>query len=307
MRALQLNGFGGVDVLEVRDVPLPIPRAGEVRIRVAAAGLNPVDVQTRSGALVRAGVMLERSVGLGWDVAGYVDMIGESADSHLRLDDAVVGISDRVMLPVKTHAEFVVLPASSVARVPDGRDLVELATAPLNATTASQAIEAAGLQPGETLLVTGAAGAVGGYVVQLASQLGLRVVATARSEDEDAVRQFGASEFLPAGEQLPSAVRQVSVDGADAVIDAAQLGLDALDALRGGATFVSLLGPGPVPLRGVTVRQVWVRSDQAVLDRIARTSLIHRVSDTFALDDAADAHRALESRGLRGRPVFTFA
>ncbi|WP_326949698.1 NADP-dependent oxidoreductase [Amycolatopsis sp. NBC_01307] len=307
MRAMVVRRFGGPEVLEPVDVPAPVPGPGQVRIRVAAAAVNPVDAATRSGLLTEAGIIPPRDVlGLGWDVAGQVDAVG--AGAGFRVGDAVIGLRDRLATPLGAYAEQIVLDAAAVAAAPAGVSPAEAATLPLNALTAAQALDLAGTTG--TLLVTGAAGAVGGYAVALAHARKLRVVAVAGPADEAQVRAFGADEFVPRGPALGDRVRALVPGGVDAVLDTALLGLDALDAVRGGGEFVAFAaGAAPIPLRGVRVRGVWIRADGTRLAELARLAaegvLPLRVADVLPLADARSAHERLTAGGLRGRLVLT--
>ena len=304
MRAIVVRRFGGPEVLEPVEVPVPEPGPGQVRIRVAAAAVNPVDVATRAGILTEAGVIPPREVlGLGWDVAGEVD-----AGSGFGWATAVIGLRDRIATPLGAYAEQIVLDASAVAPAPAGVSPAEAATLPLNALTAAQALDL--VETTGTVLVTGAAGAVGGYAVALAHARKLRVVAVASEADEALVRGFGADEFVPRGPALGDRVRALVPGGADAVLDTALLGLDALDAVRGGGEFVAFAaGAAPIPLRGVRVRSVWIRADGTRLAELARLAsagvLPLRVADVLPLSAAATAHERLAAGGLRGRLVLT--
>ncbi|TMR27871.1 alcohol dehydrogenase catalytic domain-containing protein, partial [Nonomuraea zeae] len=158
MRAVVIRSFGGPEVLEVTEVPVPVPGPGQVLIRVEAATVNPVDVATRSGALAEAGLLPPRDViGLGWDVAGVVEATGPGV-AGLASGDRVIGLSDRLDVPLGAQAEYVVLDADAVTRAPAGVTPAEAATLPLNGLTAVQALDRLDLARGGTLLVTGAAG-----------------------------------------------------------------------------------------------------------------------------------------------------
>jgi NADPH:quinone reductase-like Zn-dependent oxidoreductase len=306
MRAVVIQSFGEPEVLAVAEVPEPQAGPGQVRIRVAAAAVNPVDAATRLGALAAGGLMTGAGqVGLGWDVAGEVDQVGGGA---FAVGDRVVGLCDRLDLPTKTQAEYVVLEADAVAPAP-GTDLVAASTLPLNASTALQGLDLLGLSPGQTVLVTGAAGAVGGFAVELAVARGLRVVAAAGAGDEALARGFGAEVFVPRSAPLAETVRRAVPGGVDGALDAAVLGVPALDAVRGGGAFVAVIGgAAPPPLRGIRVANVWVRADGAALRELsasaARGALTLRVADTLPLADVAEAHRRLAKGGLRGRLVL---
>ncbi|MER7177767.1 alcohol dehydrogenase catalytic domain-containing protein [Streptomyces mesophilus] len=304
MRAVIVRSFGGPEVLEVAEMPVPEPGSAQIRIRVAAAAVNPVDVQTRSGALTAGGLLPRREViGIGWDVAGTVDALGPGV-AGLRRGDAVIGLCDRLALPLKAQAEYVVLDADAVAAVPAGTDLVAAATLPLGGLTAAQALDIAAAEAGGTLLVTGAAGAVGGYAVQLAARAGVRVVAVAGAADEQAVRELGAELFVPRTADLPAAVRDLVPGGVDAAVDAASVGVLALDAVRGGGSLVGVLGNAPTPLRGIRVGQVWIRADGPRLAELAAAGLRARVADVLPLDAVAEAHHRLAAGGVRGRLVL---
>ncbi|MDP4503655.1 NADP-dependent oxidoreductase [Nonomuraea turcica] len=304
MRAL-IGGSGAPRLVEV-----PVPQAGrrQVRIRVAAAGVNPFDLAVAAGTLADYGVARRLdSYGLGFDVAGTVDQAGDGAG--FLVGEEVIGLAARLELPVKAQAEYVVLDAEAVARAPRGFTAVQAATIPLNSLTAWQALDRAGGRPGRTLLVTGAAGAVGGYLVELAALRGVRVVALAGAGDEELIRGLGAEWFVARGEDVASAVREHVPGGVDAVVDAAVLGLAALDAVRDGGTFVALTaGVAPVGLRGIDVGTVFFRADAAQLGEAVRLveagRLTLRVAEEYPLEKAADAHARLAAGGIRGRLVL---
>jgi NADPH:quinone reductase-like Zn-dependent oxidoreductase len=308
MRAVVVRDFGGPEALEVIDTQTPEPGPGQVRIAVAAAGVNPVDLAVRNGVLVDIGFTLPRAqYGLGWDVAGTVDAVGEGAG--FAVGDRVVGLIDRLDLPLGGYAQYAVLDGAAVGHAPRDASPVQAATFPLNALTADQALDLLGLPAGSTLLVTGAAGGLGGFAVELAVLRGLRVVAVAGPGDEEAVRGFGAEHFVPRGTGVADAVRARVPGGVDGVLDAALLGTPALEAMRGGGSFVAVAhGAAPVPLRGARVRTVWIRADGPRLTALSALAdagrLTLRVAGTFPLEKAAEAHARLAAGGVRGRLVL---
>ncbi|MEU8415460.1 NADP-dependent oxidoreductase [Amycolatopsis japonica] len=309
MRAVVVRRFGGPEVLKFAEVPVPEPGIGQVRVKVAAAGVNPVDAGTRSGFLTEAGIVPPREVlGLGWDVAGTVDAVGDGV-TGFATGDSVIGLQDRPSAALGTYAEFVVLGADALAAAPRTASPEEAATLPLNGLTAVQALDLLDLPPGATVLVTGAAGAVGGYAVTLAKARGFRVVAVAGSADEALVRGFGAEVFVPRGDFVADRVRAVIPGGVDAALDTALLGLEALDAVASRGRFVVFAaGAAPIPLRGITVEHVWIRADGAALtglaDMVDDGTLVLRVADTLPLSEAVKAHELLATGGLRGRLVL---
>ncbi|MFI5914218.1 NADP-dependent oxidoreductase [Dactylosporangium sp. NPDC051541] len=304
MRAVIIRRFGGPEVLELAEIAIPEPGPGQVRVRVAAAAVNPVDVQTRTGALTGAGILAPRpAIGLGWDVSGTIDALGPGV-SGFAAGDQVIGLCDRPGLPAKTQADFSVLDATALAALPSDTDLVSAATLPLNALTAAQALDLVPVAAGQTLLVTGATGAVGGYAVELAARAGVRVVTAAANRDADLVRSLGADVIVPRGTDLAAAVRAAVPGGVDAALDAANLGVRALDAVRGGGAYVGVLGATPPPLRGIRVASVWIRADGPRLATLARLGLTPRVAGTLPLTEVTAAHQRLEAGGMRGRLVL---
>ncbi|GHC77407.1 NADP-dependent oxidoreductase [Streptomyces flavofungini] len=310
MRAVVVREAGGPEALELVEVPVPTAGVGQVRIRVEAAAVNPVDALTRSGALGAAGLLPPRDVvGIGWDVAGSIDEVGPGVRGFAP-GERVIGVRDRLDVTLGTYADFVVLDAAAVAAAPARLSAAEAATLPLNGLTALQALDRLVLAPGATLLVTGAAGAVGGYAVQLAALRGLRVVAYAGAADEEFARAVGAQWFVPRSGDLAEDVRALVPGGVDAALDTAVLGVAALGAVRNHGSFVSVVGgAAPVPLRGITVTEQWVAADDAALARLSALAedgrLTARVADTMPLAEAVRAHRRLDDREvLRGRLVL---
>ncbi|ANP48726.1 NADPH:quinone reductase-like Zn-dependent oxidoreductase [Streptomyces griseochromogenes] len=294
MRAAVVTTFGGPEAVEIADVAVPEPGAGQVRIKVAASAVNPVDLAVRAGVFGGAG----RTLGLGWDVAGTVDAVGPAA--AWRAGEQVVALAAGVAEPLGAHAEYVVVPADAVAKAPATADAVHAGTLPLNALTAVQALDLLELAPGGSLLVTGAAGAVGGFAVQLAAHRGIAVTGQARSADEGLVRSFGAADFTAEG---------VAPGSVDAVLDLAMLGEPALEWVRDGGVFVSAQpGRQPASVRGVRTTSVQVGADGARLAELVRLVdegvLSLRVAETYGLADAAKAHARLAAGGVRGRLVL---
>lgn len=309
MKALIVRAFGDPDALEIIDVAVPDPGPGQVRVRVAASSVNPIDLSTRSGALAQAGLLVAASqTALGCDVAGTVDAVGTGV-TRFAVGDAVIGLRDIFSSIPGAQADQVVLDEGALAPAPRSASLIEAATLPLNGLTADRALRLAGVEAGDTLLVTGAAGAVGGYVLQLAALRRIRTVAVASAEDEGLVRGLGATDFVARADKLAQPVRDIVPGGVDAVIDAAVLGIVAHEALRGGGTFVALVRPfAPPPIRGTEVIVQEVFADGARLADLAALvdagHLTLRVADTMPLTEAAAAHHRFAAGGLRGRLVL---
>jgi NADPH:quinone reductase len=314
MRAIGLTRFGGPEVLQVIELADPEAGPGEVRIRVHAAAVNPTDTGLRNGARAAQLTDIPPPYVPGMDAAGVLDQIGPDTSTDLLVGQQVMAI----VVPRGSHgaySEYVVVPAESVARVPAGASYAEAATLPMNGLTTRLALNLLDQQPGDALAVTGAAGAVGGYAVQLGKAEGLRVIADASEQDEQLVRELGADVVVRRGPDFADRVREVLPAGADALVDAALLNELATPAVRDGgriATVRGYQGTG-ADERGITFYPVFVRSyarEQARLDRLREQAesgeVTLRVARTLPAERAAEAHRALEAGGIRGRLILEF-
>jgi len=312
MRAVGITRFGGPEVLHVVQLPDPEVGPGELRIRVRAAAVNPTDTQLRSGARAARLKDVPAPHVPGMDIAGVLEQIGDGVVTDL-------GVGDRVMAivlprgPRGGYAERVVVPAASVVRTPRGTTDAEAATLPMNGLTARLALDELALGPGQTLAVTGAAGAVGGYAVQLGKAAGFRVVADASAADERLVRELGADTVVPRREDFAAQVRAVVPGGVDGLVDAALLDAGAVGAVRDSGRMVTLRGyeGGTSERRGIIFLPVYVRNysrERGKLDhlrvQVEDGILTLRVARTLPLEQAPEAHRLLESGGIRGRLVL---
>lgn len=321
MRAVVVTEYGGPEVLREMDIEEPHAGPGRLRIRVHAATVNPADVLLRVGDI--DGALRASTVSPpyrpGMEVAGLVDEIGPDTHTDLRVGDRVMAI----MMPIDdsggAYAEYVVVDADQVTAAPAGSSHAEAATLPMNGLTARRALDVLNLTPGQTLAVTGAAGAVGGYVVQLAKADGLRVIADAAPADRQLVSALGADEMVPRGPAVGEQIRRLHPDGVAAVVDAALQGDEVLPALRDGGQIAIVRRPGergtsPLhPERGITIRDVWVPDYTHATEKLDNLRMLAeqgkvtlRVARTFPATDAAAAHRTIERGGVRGRLVLTF-
>ncbi|MGH9057218.1 MAG: NADP-dependent oxidoreductase [Acidimicrobiales bacterium] len=311
MEAVGVVEYGGPEALQVVHLPDPPVGPGEVRIRVHAAAVSPTDTFVRNGSRAEA----QRSAGPppyvpGMDAAGVLDEVGEGTETDLRVGDHVMAI----VVPKGSHgayAEQVVVPAESVARVPEGATDVEASTLPMNGLTARMALDVLGLRPGATLAVTGAAGAFGGYVVQLAKADGLTVVADASEADEELVSDLGADVVLRRGDDFAARVRERFPGGVDAAADGALLHALLAPAVQDGGTVVTVRGyrePGEREIRFVPILVRDYSREREKLDGLRRLveegKVSLRVAGTFPREQAAEAHRRLEAGGTRGRMVI---
>ncbi|GAC00994.1 hypothetical protein GONAM_20_01390 [Gordonia namibiensis NBRC 108229] len=297
-RAAVVTAPSGSDSIEIVDVPVRRPADGQVRVAVAAASINPVDLAVSSGFFHSVGVISgNAAVGLGMDFAGTVLESGAGVD--LAPGTRVAGVLPGFDHPTGAYAEEVVVPVDAVAVVPESLDLVAASTVAINALAAEQILDLLG-EPGpgsDRLLVTGAAGVVGGYLLVLARRRGWDVTGLARPADEEFVRGLGAG-FLdrPQG-------------GWPAVADAAAMQEGALALVRDGGRLVGVMpGRAPGAERGITVEVVDSHADGRLgrlLELAAAGELPIRVEGTLPLDQAADAQKAAAKPGRRGRWVIT--
>ena len=311
MRGVGLFEFGGAEVLQLLDLPETHAAAGEVRIRVHAATVNPTDTYLRNGARAEALRKVPPPYVPGMDIAGVIDEIGVGTTTDFAIGDAVMAM----VVNSASHGayrESIVLSVDSVVRVPAGSTLIEAATLPMNGLTARQSLDQLALRPGQTLAVTGAAGCYGGYMVQLAKADGLHVIADASSADEQLVRSLGADIVVPRGDDIAAQIRKVAPDGVAGLADGSfQCGI-AVGAVRDGGGFASVRGWGGDE-RGITFHKTWVREYNHradLLDRLRQQVeagvITLRVAATFPPEQAAEAHRRLEAKGTRGRLVIVF-
>ena len=217
------------------------------------------------------------------------------------------------------QAEYRVVAADQLAKVPDGWSLTRGGgTLPMNGMTVRTALDMLALPPGSTLAVTGSAGIVGQYAIQLGLHAGLTVIGDAEPEpDEELCQSFGARRVVPRGEAMAAAVRELYPDGVDAVLDAALLGPAILPAVRDGGQLLAVR-PLPGAEDGKAERDIavpWSSSASTctratgiaeLADLVDKGVLTLRVAEVLPASQAAEAHRRLAAGGVRGRLVLTF-
>jgi NADPH:quinone reductase len=309
-RAVGIPEPGGPEVLTVIERTVREPGEGEVRIAVAAAAVNPTDIGLR--AMGAEGIDPPWTPGM--DAAGTVESVGPGVD-RLAVGDSVMAAVTPRRAEGGAQAALIVVPAASAVPVPDGVSVQEAATLPMNGLTAMRGLELLGLADGETLAVAGGAGLLSSYVIGLARERGLRVIADAKAGEEDLVRGFGADVVVPRSDDFAGAVRGVEPDGVAGVYDTALLNDEAFGAIRDGGGLVVVRGwhGGEAP-RGIRVHPVMVRDvleRTEWLEELRRLAgagrLALRVAEAFEPERAGDAQRLMDAGGLRGRAVIVFS
>jgi NADPH:quinone reductase-like Zn-dependent oxidoreductase len=295
-RAAVVRTPRGPESVELVDVPVREPAVGQVRVRVEAATVNITDVWVTDGFFHSLGMIDQPEyAGLGWDFAGTVIQVGPGVD--LAVGTRVAGIVPGFDRDFGSYAEEIVADVEWIAVVPDGVDAATATALPLNALTAEQILDLLGPAGGERLLVTGAAGVVGAFVVRLATNRGWQVTGLARPDDEGFVRGLG-SDFTsePNG-------------GWDAVADPAAMQEAGLALVRDGGRFVGVR-PQAVPssVRGVKTSGVSVEPDAErlamLLESVGRGELPVRIAGVYPLLEVTEGLRLVAKGGLRGRPVL---
>jgi NADPH:quinone reductase-like Zn-dependent oxidoreductase len=328
-RVIQVRRFGGPDDLEVVDAPLPTAGRGEVRVRVLASSLNYTDILIRRHLYPQTARQRPPFV-LGYDVVGEIDQLGEGVKGF-QLGDRVAD-----MTVVGSNAAYRTLRADDLTRAPAGVDPAEAATLILSWTTAYQLLHrAARVQPGQRVLVQGAAGAVGQALLALGRLAGLALWGTARGEQAALIRALGASSIDYRRED----VTRVLPDGFDIVFDG--IGEDgyrrSFAALKRGGllcaygysagvqaqrrmlTMLMWIArlylwrwlPGGKRARFYSINAMrarhpaWFREDlERLLGLLATRAIRPRVAERISFDDVAEAHRRLEAGGLDGKLVL---
>ena len=306
MRAIQIQEFGGPEVLRVQEVSIPVPGPGELLVRVRAAAVNPVDTSIRAG---RAGGLSGASLPYvpGFDVSGTVTAIGSGVDVF-EVDDEVFAMVN--LRRGGTYAEYVIILENEAALKPARVSHAEAAAIPLVALTAWQALfEVAKLQPGQTILIHAGAGGVGSIAVQLAKWRGARIIATASDYNHDFLRGLGVD--VPVDYRTQNFENFAS--DVDVVLD--PIGGDtqvrSLQTLKEGGILVSIVGltsEGRNPSRNVRATSILVQPNSGQLSEIGgliQNGIINPiVSYRFPLEQAPLAHEQSQTRRTRGKIVI---
>ena len=300
MRAVVLEEFGGVDKLELENVDEPLPGQGEVRVRVHATSVNPVDWKIRSGA-AKGRIDVELPAILGRDLAGEVDQTGQGVTGFHK--------GQRVMAMANgTYAELAVAKADVLAPVPDALTFEQAAALPLVVLTGAQLIDrAVKIERGQTILILGALGGVGRSAVHVALQHGAKVIAGVRKSQIDEARQLGVQQVVAIDDEEELA----KLRDLDAVADTVggTVAARALKTLKEGGVFGSVLGaPQDAGKYNVRVETMMAQPDASRLyelaDDVARGSFSIPIAKVLPITQVREAHREAETGHLHGKIVL---
>ena len=301
MRAAAIDEFGPADRLTVRTVPVPVVGHGEVLVRVEAAGVQLTDAAIRSG-WTPPGATIEFPQILGNEFAGTIVQVGNNVRG-LHPGDDVVGFR-----MLDCYAEYVSVSAQQVVAKPERVDWLSAGALSASGQTAHTALERLDAHPGETVLIHGAAGGVGTIAVQLAHRRGLRVVGTGSAQNQAYIHSLGATP-VQYGDGEVERLRQAAPQGIDLAVDAAGHGN-----VRKAAELVDVrqrIGTIVEPALAKDLGCQWITSDRSdkrlneLLDLCARGDLHVTIRATYPLEDAAAAHRQVETGHGRGKVAFT--
>ncbi len=301
-RAVRFDHYGGVEVLRVEEIPDPVPTAGEVRLAVRAAGVNPFDLKILHGAMA-SGRALERPRGLGSDVAGVVEALG-SGVSRFAVGDEVLGASS-----TPAFAERALASEEKLTARPSGVPWAVAGGLAVVVGTAYRTLAMLGVASGETLLIHAASGGVGLAAVQFAVARGVHVIGTAGEGNHDLLRSLVAEPVLY-GDGFAERVRALAPDGVDAVLDASGRGeLAASVELAGGPARVLTIAARDAAEHGVRYHgggggEDTVRALEEVLPLIEDGRFIFRIAGTFSLEEVGRALEASETGHAAGKLVI---
>lgn len=304
MRAVRVERFGGPEVLELQEMPEPHAGPGEVRVRVTAAGLNPMDWKVIATPEAGARFGLTLPTGFGYDFAGVVDEVGG--------DGGGFAVGDRVYGGAMARAAAGHLVADarggSLFHTPDGISDEVASTLPVAATSADAALDAVGLKAGDTLLIGGAAGGVGVFAVQLAKLAGATVIGTCSEATFDFLRELGA-EPVVYGDGLAERVRALAPAGVTAATDL--VGTETIHAaleLGVAPERISAIAAGMNPPGGARPTG-GAQAKPGALDRIAASvaagEIVVPIAATFPIEQVQDAVRLQHGGHVHGKVVVT--
>ena len=305
MKAVLFDTFGGPEVLQVRDIPEPVPGEGEVLIEIHSSSINPADCHVRRGARQNI-VETKFPIRLGRDISGIVKKVGPGV-SDLKVGDAVFAVTDQGK--DGANAEAITIKAGICAKKPDFLSHNEAAALALIGLTALVAIEdTIKLKKGESILIQGGAGGVGGYAVPLAKHIGAKVYATASANNHDYLKSLGADVVIDYNKDDFTKIAQ----NMDAVFDTVggKVQSRSFESLKPGGR-LAWVAAGEADFKvpdGKIIVRPNVARDRPHLERIAELAKSGAIKappmQIMKLDEIRKAHELSESRHVRGKLVI---
>jgi NADPH:quinone reductase len=294
-----LTSFGGPDALGFADMTEPVVGPGQSAVSVRAVALGPWDLRATEGYFAGMGGSTVFPQVQGWDFAGETD------DGRRAL-----GFVAQPWMGTGSLAERIVVPSQVLAELPDELGWAEASALPVCSLTARLLVEGARLSNGDVVVVTGAAGMVGGFAVQLARAEGARVIAAVRGSDAEEARRLGSEVVVSTGPDMADLVRGLHPSGTDACLDTLGLGAPALECVRPGGRFLTTVPEAmPEPAREVAPEAVQVQPDPESLGDLARRAaggeLTVRIAEALPWKDFRRGYELLAGGGLRGKVVLT--
>lgn len=316
MKAVFYQQHGSAEVLEVGELPTPEPGPEQVLVRVAAAGVNPIDRRLRSGELQEY-ISRTFPVVPGWDFAGEIVALGSAVAADWEVGEHVMGLAFTWSIQHGTYAEYVPVDAASIARVPAGFDMFQAAALPLVSLTAWQSLhEYGGLTQGQSALIQAGAGGVGSVAIPMAKHLGARVYATCSSASADYVSDRGADVVIDyTGQDYAQVLRDLEPQGLDLILETLLgdgVAETAIGLAKAGGTVVFMNNEPPamaaIEARGIRTQFLHHRPDGAMLAELATLYasgvLPPPPVEVLPLAAAVEAHQRSERGHTRGKIVL---
>src|ERR1700730_8412396 len=308
-KAVTYKSLGGPEGIQFVERTVRAPAAGDVRIEVKAAAVNPIDILFRDPGWPN----MTSNIVPGMDAAGVIESVGPGV-SRLHRGPKVVSAVNPVRPEGGAQAQHIVVPAASVVPVPEGVSLAQASILLMTGLTALNALQIAALKKGQILAVSGGAGLLAQYAIAAAKRQGIKVIADAKPADAEMVRAYGADIVVERGQGFAEAIRRELPNGVDALLDTAALGQKSFGAIRDGGIYIPVRGWGDNPaergsqIKPMTVSDVLERTEclELLRDMVAAGEIKLRVVEEYAPTKAADAQRSLVAGSLRGRPVILF-
>lgn len=299
MRAVTLASFDGIDALSLTDWPDPVPGPGEELVGIRAVALGPWDLAASEGSFAAAGGSSAFPQQQGWDFAG------ETATGR-----RVAGFVAQPWMGIGSLCERIAVASALLTDLPPDLSWVQGAAMPVCSLTAHLLVAGADVTDGDSVAVTGAAGMVGGFAVELARSRGASVVGMVRQADAAEARRLGADSIVETGSDLGQQLKNLAPAGVDSCLDTVGLGASVIDGIRDGGHFLTTVpGSAPQETRGVTTEVVQVQPDAAALEGllgVATTGgLTIRIAETIPWEEFRRGYELLQAGGVRGKVVLT--